>query len=290
MMAIGAIAYNTFLESIRKLELVLFLVLGSSLIISICYLTTNEQAIGIIIKFMGEQQFVNVDSPGGIGLNNDAMQYDILSYLKASGMFFCEIFTLIIAFALTLFMIPHEISSGAILYILPKPVQRYEYLLGKFFGVFAIVAICWFLMGLELFAFFSIKEGHIDNYLVTAILLLPLKYGIFIALMVALTTRIPPIAAGIVSLIFFLGGHVSAKLQELFMDPNLALEGFMRYAVMFAYYIVPHLYPVFSGTIMDKNENVLETSTQVCGWGLYAVVYIAVLLIIAIISFRRKSL
>lgn len=205
-------------------------------------------------------------------------------------MFFCEIFTLIIAFALTLFMIPHEISSGAILYILPKPVQRYEYLLGKFFGVFAIVAICWFLMGFELFAFFSIKEGHVDNYLLTTILLLPLKYGIFIAFMVALTTRIPAIAAGIISLIMFLGGHVSAKLQELFNDPNLALEGFMRYAVMIAYYIVPHLYPVFSGTIMDKNENVLETWAQVCGWGFYAVMYMSILLIFAILSFRRKSL
>ena len=108
--------------------------------------------------------------------------------------------------------------------------------------------------------------------------------------MVALTTRIPPIGAGIVSLIFFLGGHVSAKLHELFSDPNLALEGFMRYAVMVAYYIVPHLYPVFSGTIMDKNENVLETWSQVSSWALYAVFYIVVLLILAILSFRRKSL
>jgi ABC-type transport system involved in multi-copper enzyme maturation permease subunit len=290
MMAIAAIAYNTFLESIRKLELVLFLVLGSTLIGAICYLATNEQAIGLINKFMGEQQFVNVDSPGGILIVNEPSLLATLSHLKASGMFFNEVFTLIIAFALTLFMIPHEISTGAILYILPKPVQRYQYILGKFFGVFAIISICWFLMGLELFTFFSIMQGEVDKYLLTAIFLLPLKYAIFIAMMVALTTRIPPIVAGIVSLIFFLGGHVSAKLQDLFMDPALALEGFMRYAAMFAYYIIPHLYPVFSGTMMDPNENILETWTQVCGWALYAVLYVSILLVIAIISFRRKSL
>jgi len=289
-MAIAAIAYNTFLESIRKLELVLFLVLGSTLIGAICYLATNEQAIGLINKFMGEQQFVNVDSPGGILIINEPSLLATLSHLKASGMFFNEVFTLIIAFALTLFMIPHEISTGAILYILPKPVQRYQYILGKFFGVFAIISICWLLMGLELFTFFSIMQEEVDKYLLTAIFLLPLKYAIFIAMMIALTTRIPPIAAGIFSLIFFLGGHVSAKLQDLFMDPALALEGFMRYAAMFTYYIIPHLYPVFSGTIMDENENILETWTQVCGWALYAFLYISILLVIAIISFRRKSL
>jgi ABC-type transport system involved in multi-copper enzyme maturation permease subunit len=289
-MPIIAIAYNTILESIRKLELTLFLLLGTALIISICYLSSNKQALEIIIKFMGEQRYVDIASPSGIWDTPDMIERNILSYMKASGMFFNEIFTLIIAFSLTLFMLPNEISSGAILYILPKPVQRYQYILGKFLGVFLIVALCWIIMGLELFAFFSIKEGMIDTYLATAILLLPLKYAIFIALMVALTTRLPSIFAGIISLIVFLGGHVSSKLQELYLDPDLALEGPVKYVMQLTYYITPHLHPVFSGTIMDPNENVLETWNQVASWAGYALFYTAILLTIAIISFRRKSL
>ncbi|MFH1515692.1 MAG: ABC transporter permease subunit [bacterium] len=290
MTPIAAITWNTCLESIRKLELVLFLVLGSLMIFAICFLTSNEKAVGIIIKFMGEQEFVNVYSPEGLQETDDLIRANILSYLKASGMFFNEIFTLIIAFALTLFMIPHEIATGAIQYILPKPVQRYQYLIGKFLGVFLIVAFCWLIMGLELFLFFTFKEGAVDPYLLTAIFLLPLKYAIFIAFMVALTLRMPVIVAGMISLIFFLGGHASSKLQDFFLDPELMLEGVMRYVAMVAYYITPHLYPVFSGTLLDKNENVLETWAQVGSWAAYAVLYTVILLIIAIISFRRKSL
>ena len=290
MTPITAIAWNTCLESIRKLELVLFLILGSMMIFSICFLSSNEKALGIIIKFMGEQEFVNVYSPAGLQETDDLIRANILSYLKASGMFFNEIFTLIIAFALTLFMIPHEINTGAIQYILPKPVQRHQYLIGKFLGVFLIVSLCWIIMGLELFFFFTFKEGAVDPYLLTAIFLLPLKYAIFIAFMVALTIRMPVIVAGIISLIFFLGGHVSSKLQDFFLDPELALDGILKYAAMVAYYLIPHLYPVFSGTIMDKNENVLETWAAVGSWAGYAVLYTVILLIIAIISFRRKSL
>ncbi|MBU1022704.1 ABC transporter permease subunit [bacterium] len=290
MTPIAAITWNTCLESIRKLELVLFLVLGSLMIFAICFLTSNEKAVGIIIKFMGEQEFVNVYSPEGLQETDDLIRANILSYLKASGMFFNEIFTLIIAFALTLFMIPHEIATGAIQYILPKPVQRYQYLIGKFLGVFLIVAFCWLIMGLELFLFFTFKEGAVDPYLLTAIFLLPLKYAIFIAFMVALTLRMPVIVAGMISLIFFLGGHASSKLQDFFLDPELMLEGVMRYVAMVTYYITPHLYPVFSGTLLDKNENVLETWAQVGSWAAYAVLYTVILLIIAIISFRRKSL
>jgi len=290
MMAIIAIAHNTFLESVRKLELVLFLVLGSLLVLSVCYLSTNDQALSTIIRFMNEQQYVEVTSPSGVWDTSQQVEKNILSYLKASGMFFSEVFALIIAFAMTLFLIPGEITSGAILNILPKPVQRFEYIIGKFLGVFVVVTFAWFVMGLELFLFFTARERAVDSYLVTAIFLLPLKYAIFIAFMIALTTRMPSIIAGVISLVFFISGHVSSKIQDFYLDPEIAFTGIMKYMAMIAYFVIPHLHPVFSGTILDPNENVLETWDKVFAWALYALFYLAIILMIAIFSFRRKSL
>jgi len=290
MMAIITIAHNTFLESVRRLELILFLLLGTLLAFSVCYLSTNEQAINTIIRFMGEQSYVNVNTPGGIWDTQQVVVKNILSYLKASGMFFSETFTLIIAFAMTLFLIPGEIASGSVFNILPKPVRRFEYILGKFFGVFVVVTLSWFVMGFELFIFFLFREGAVDTYLLTAILLLPLKFGIFIAFMLALTTRLPSIFGGIISLGMFLGGHISSKIQDLYTDPEIALHGILRYLAIFTYYVIPHLHPVFSGTIMDPDQNVLDTWTKVAVWGGYAILYTVILLLIAIFSFQRKSL
>jgi len=290
MMAIIAIAHNTFLESVRKLELVLFLVLGSFLVLSVCYLSTNEQALGTIVRFMNDQSYVEVTSPGGVWDTSKQVERSILAYLKASGMFFNEVFTLIIAFAMTLFLIPGEIASGAILNILPKPVRRHEYIIGKFLGVVIVVTFAWIVMGLELFLFFTLRERMVDKYLITAVLLLPLKFAIFIAFMITLTTRMPSIAAGVISLVFFVTGHVSSKIQDFYLDPELAFKGIMKYLAMIAYYITPHLHPVFSGTMLDPNENVLETWDRVFLWAVYAIFYMLIILSIGIFSFRRRSI
>lgn len=287
MMAIFAIAYNTFLESIRKLELVLFLLLGAILVGIICFLTTDENAMNVIIKFMSTQEMVDLQAPMALFQDEEAyVASKAFDYMKSSAMFFNELLTMIIALLITIFMIPREISSGAVLYILPKPVQRYQYILGKYFGALAIVTACFWLMGLEMLIFFAITEGAIDPRIIEALLVLPLKFGIFIGFIILLSIRLPSVIAGIIALLLYIGGHVSERISDMFEE----FSGLFLIMLKIGHFILPNLSPVFSGTIMDPEHNLFETYMSIYVWSGKAIFYNAVLLVLAILFFRRKSL
>lgn len=286
-MAIAAIAYNTFLESIRKLELILLLLLGAFLVGIICYLSTDDQAMGLISRFMSNQQIVDLQSPNVLYEGNDAwVEHKMLAYMKSSAMFFNEILVMIIALSISLFLISSEITSGSILYILPKPVQRYQFILGKYFGAFAIIVACYFLMSLEVIVFFSLKEGFVDRLLIEALLLLPLKFGLFVGFMILFSTRLPGVIAGILTLLIYIGAHFSSRIEDLYEY----FSGFFLYCLKLANFILPNLAPAFSGTIIDPDANLFENYSSIWGWIISIVIYNIILLILAVLAFRRKSL
>ena len=115
---------------------------------------------------------------------------------------------------------------------------------------------------------------------------MPLKYAIFTGFMVFLTVRMPALVAGLISLLMFIGGHVSSRIEDFYEQ----FTGFMLYLLKLGYYILPNLSPVFSGTILDRDVNLFENYMSIYWWVTYAVIYTIILLILAVFSFRRKSL
>jgi ABC-type transport system involved in multi-copper enzyme maturation permease subunit len=136
LLRIVTIGRNTLTEAVRQkvlnvlLLFALFLV-GSSMFIS-QLATPDLNAAGL---FDEQIKFVKDFGCGAIGL-----------------------FGFFIAVLSTALLIPQELDKRTIYTILAKPVRRSEFLLGKFFGVFLLLALCTALMSLAFAATLYAQE------------------------------------------------------------------------------------------------------------------------------------
>lgn len=112
---ITAIASNTLLELVR-LKVFYFLIIFAFFVIGISFFTSR-------LSFMEQSQA-----------------------LKSVGLGAMSIFTWMLAVLATAMLLPKDIEDRTLYTILAKPVPRFEYLLGKFAGVMALLFIALSLM------------------------------------------------------------------------------------------------------------------------------------------------
>src|SRR2546421_11340413 len=100
-----------------------------------------------------------------------------------STIFFVIRFTsALIAIILTIYMIPNEIERRTIYTILSKPVQRWQFLLGKYFGAVAALFLMIFLMSIVMITLFVIFQ-HPDTAKIAEVAKQPLFYFIEMCLL-----------------------------------------------------------------------------------------------------------
>jgi ABC-type transport system involved in multi-copper enzyme maturation permease subunit len=112
---IAAIASNTLLELVR-LKVFYFLLFFALIVIGISFFTSR-------LSFQEQSQS-----------------------LKAASLGAMSIFTWLLAVLATAMLLPKDIEDRTLYTILAKPVPRFEYLLGKFLGVLALLFIALSLM------------------------------------------------------------------------------------------------------------------------------------------------
>src|SRR5438552_563161 len=74
-----------------------------------------------------------------------------------------SIFSSLLAIVATARLIPQDIEDRTVYTILAKPVSRFEYLLGKLFGVLLLIAISVVLMGALFVAVLYLREQTVLN-------------------------------------------------------------------------------------------------------------------------------
>ncbi len=115
-----------------------------------------------------------------------------------------------------------ELESGEALAILARPVRRSSILLGKWLAL-AIVVVVYALLaaGSEVVAV-SLATGYLPPHAISAALYLAAVGVIMLTLAMALSTRLPPVATGIIAILLFglawLGGVVGG-IGSAFNDP-----------------------------------------------------------------------
>jgi len=120
------IARNTLTESVRQKVLNVLLIFGLFLVGS---------SVG----------FSNLATPG---LDTAGLFAEQIKFVKDFGCGAIGLFGFFIALLSTAQLIPQELHNRTIYTILSKPVRRSEFLLGKFFGVVLLLALCVALMSL----------------------------------------------------------------------------------------------------------------------------------------------
>ena len=218
--------------------------------------------------------------------------------LKDMGLATIALFGLIIALFTSSSVIADEIEKKTVLTVLCKPVSRSQFVLGKFLGIVAaaLAAMLALAVALSLALYLHDKTGsihvhsmatgshgldHVSSVFVGTLFAF-LQVVVITAISVAISTRFPMIVNVSACLSLYILGHVTRYIFA--HAPRGTVAGYLATGV---YALVPNL----------ANFNVAEAiglglpvpASYVCLSVLYALLYAAAALAIALASFETRE-
>jgi Cu-processing system permease protein len=183
--SVFAIAVNTFRESVRGkiLYLTLFFAVLITIISSVFGLVTIGDRVRVIKDF---------------GLMSISL-FSVAFVVIAGGSFLAQ-----------------ELNRKTVFNILAKPVDRWQFLVGKFLGMSLTAAILVLLTGAALSVYTALFEGHFDT-----MLLLAYGFSILEAIIVAAcviffsSIVVTPVLSGLFAFGVFLAGRAAPSILDL---------------------------------------------------------------------------
>ena len=252
-MRVIGLARNTFREGVRDR---LFLMIG---IFAVVILAASF-IIGPIS--LGEQQRITQD----LGLASISILTFLIAVLVGTGIVY------------------REIERKTIYTVLSKPVSRWEFIVGKFLGLNAIVAVLILGMTVVFMIVNTTVTRSFQPGLLTVIALIWVEMVLLTALSVLMSTLCSPILGAVFTMMLYVVGHTSADLKELAARFG-SISVRMLANVM--YYMLPNLEylnvksKVVHGVHVDGAYVAFATS--------YALLYTVIFLSLAIIVFERRE-
>ena len=254
MRAILAIARNTFNEAIR--DRILYLFVGFAIVLIVSSKLFSMLTVG-----------------------------DETKIIKDLGLGAIQFFSMLIAVMMSVMLISREIESRTAFNILAKPVRRGSFILGKYFGLLAVVAANIALLAGALFALVALYLGELDLtiFIGAAMTLLEMAVLCAFAVLFAMVTK--PILGSVLTFAVYVVGHMTESIWLLTDRLRDEVTGWL---VAIAYYVLPNL-----ERFNFKTELVhgLPFPTAAAAWAvLYSLIYTALALTLAWLQFRRKDL
>lgn len=217
-----------------------------------------------------------------------------LTIVKGMGLGIISLAGILITIILSINLIPTEIERRTIYTILSKPVRRYEFLLGKYFGALGTLLLNILAMSIFFVIAFAIKQhlAQPDNpinplSLFKASLMIYMQLLLLSSLAIFFSVFTTPLVNFFLSFALFIIGNLSSLTQDLAKNgANPLVKGFF----LAVHYIVPnfgnfnYVNPLVNPDVQVKSEALFLT--QNC---IYALVYAAVLMILAILAFDRRE-
>jgi ABC-type transport system involved in multi-copper enzyme maturation permease subunit len=206
--------------------------------------------------------------------------------LRSMGLAVILIAGLLITILAGIQVIPTEIERRTIYTVLSKPVQRYEFILGKFLGGLATVFVMIVAMGAVFLGVLRWQEGSFAGQMIQGVMLTFFQMMLLGAMAIFFSTFATPVVNFFLSFGIFIVGNMSSVTASLTSNKNVATKVLAN--------IVHFLIPNFGNfNIQNKlihpevqisNENVFIMQNIV-----YALIYSGVLLILAILVFDRRE-
>ena len=210
---------------------------------------------------------------------------DRMKFVKDFSLMSISLFGVIIAVVLGVNMLNKELGKKTIYNILSKPVARWQFILGKFFGLFATLTLIIALMCAALVTFVALFEGRPDWGLVWASVtaLLELMVVVAVALFFS-SVVVTPTLAGLFTAAAFVAGRSSSYLQYFITDEHPPV---MRAVASALYWALPHL------DRLNVNDQVVYGTQLDLGYWVavlvYSVAYTALLLLLSAMLFSRRE-
>ena len=177
-----------------------------------------------------------------------------------------------------------EIEWKTIFLILSKPIQRYEFILGKFFGFAGVITLITLLQSILFLLVLFIKNIPIDSLVLFSLFFILLKLFILIGLVLFFSTFISPILTIFITIMVYLIAHSFSVLISLF-------QSFQYNSLAIWVWFVQLAFPPFEAlNIKDTIGTFITFSGMYFVQNIaYAIVYLAVILVFTCLIFNKKK-
>lgn len=258
-------------------------------IISIATTTVGEairRRVLLIILMIGVLLIAIVPSLSVLSARSD------LSTTISTMLFVLRFTSVLIAIVLTVYMIPNEIERRTIYTILSKPVQRWQFLIGKYLGaVFALGLMILLMVAVMLILFWFTKHPDISRLVDLARqgVLYFVEVSLLAAVAIFLSTFTTPLVNFFLSVGVWGMGSLLNPLYDSFAN-NQGSSGIMKMVAKVVTSVLPNFSnfdvknPLINPGVTIQNETAYYLGTA--GYGL---LYITILIIAGILIFDRRE-
>jgi ABC-type transport system involved in multi-copper enzyme maturation permease subunit len=211
------------------------------------------------------------------------MGYDARIYNDV-GLAAIAFFGVLIAIFVGINLVYREMSLKTVYAMLAKPLHRWEFLLGKYLGLLGMLALEVAIMSSFFFVLLWFKASEIHAGMGWAILLIFFELALVTAIALFFSSFTTPYLSGMFTVALWIAGHLLADLRAFGQGPDAEA---IRPITEFLYWFLPNLDrldikgPAASGEAIEV--------ARVMGSALYATLYSAVLMLLAIVVFRKRD-
>jgi len=253
---IANIASNTFREAVR--DRVLYNLIAFALLMSGAAILVGQISIGI-------ERLVVVN----LGLTA------------------VSLFGVVIAIFIGIGLVSKEIEKRTLYTVLARPVQRWEFIVGKFFGLAGTLVVNTFFMAIGVFAaLFYVSRGfqRADGWLFIALYFIVLEFLIITALALLFSSFSSPLLSAVFAFSLFVIGSFAEDLRGF----AAMAQGGLRWLATGVAYLVPNFSSL--NVISSVAHRQPVTAQLIFSNSVYALVYTGMALCGAVLIFERRNL
>ena len=209
---------------------------------------------------------------------------DRVKIIKDVGLSSLSLFGALMAILIGTGLVYKEIDKKTIYTLLSKPIHRYQFLLGKFFGLVLTLFIMLLLMSIIFLALIFFHTFKVEWQMLIAILYIFLELCLITSVALLFSCFSTPILSSIFSLAFYLIGHTAWGLETLIVKIK---SGFGKAIAQALYHFLPDLENFNFRTEVVHN---LPIPPSIFLFSmLYGIFYTLFVLTIALLIFRKRD-
>jgi len=206
------------------------------------------------------------------------------------GLYGIDIFGVIIAVFVGVNLLYKELDLKTVYTILPKPLHRWEFVLGKWLGMLATLAVQIGVMALVLGGTLAVQGATFDVAAAKAVWLLYVNVVVVTSIAVFFSAFSSPFLSGFFSLAFFVVGRSVPDIRAIASKAGGELQTLVEAALK----VLPNMHLFYpSGTIIGAEHVTVHQElvgiSYIAWTTLYGFAYSIVVLVLAMLIFRRRD-
>jgi ABC-type transport system involved in multi-copper enzyme maturation permease subunit len=198
-----------------------------------------------------------------------------------------SLFGTVIAIFIGIGLVSKEIDKRTLYTVLSRPVRRWEFIVGKFFGLSGTLIVNTFFMAIGVFAALLYVSRHFqktDVWVLVALYFIILQFVIMTALALLFSSYSSPLMSAVFAFAVFVIGSFAEDLRGF----AAMTQGFTRWLATGAAYLLPNFSAL---NVISQVAHEQPVSAQLIFYNTaYALVYAAMAICGAVLVFEHRNL